>query len=65
MEIFGIILLSGSIGIGLGFLLCAMTTVGKTADLLDDIERLENELERLTDRDARGRFIRRESGNAI
>lgn len=73
--------IAGFIGVGLGFITCALFTTGKAADLLDEIDRLhvdlagardakliaeadrdfhKSRLARLTDRDARGRFVKAE-----
>ncbi len=56
-----------TLGAGLGFFLCALFTGSSAESMLDDIERLEDERDfwrerytQLTDRDARGRFVRGE-----
>lgn len=67
------------IGVGIGFMVSAVLTVGKIDDIRVQTDRLRSELNceiaahdetraklvRLTDRDERGRFVRREAREAI
>ena len=67
------------IGVGIGFIVSAVLTAGKIDDIRMQTDRLRSELDceilahdetraklvRLTDRDERGRFVRREAREAI
>lgn len=67
------------VGVSIGFMLAAIFTAGKIVDIRMQTDRLRSELDceilahdetraklvRLTDRDERGRFVRREAREAI
>lgn len=56
------------VGSCFGFLVAAVVNSGKIRDLMAENERLgrvQLELQRLTDRDAHGRFIKRNTGEAL
>jgi hypothetical protein len=53
------------VGSCFGFLIAAVVSFGKIRDLIAENERLSREPQHLTDRDAHGRFVKRNMGEAL